>query len=214
MESENVKKEEVLENVEVATKNSLKTKKIAKKFVGAGLLLALVAVIVTVAVLAFIPKNYNFGFNDPSAIEMHTSNSSSPNNKRFLSKNSAEYNQIMELYNESFDSKLLSTLFLGVANRQVKVTEGYKSISSLSGPYLIFCYETSQKFVLNGKEYKADIISDNSYIEIVIEVRNSENLTEINAYFKYRDTGLNNYSYVRFSTLAAQSNLYNYIENL
>ena len=214
MDSENIQKEEILENVEKTSKKPSKTKKIAKKFVGITLLFLLVAVIVTVAVLAFVPKDYNFGFNDPVTIEMHTANSSSPNNKRLLPRDSEEYNEIMKLYKESFESKFLTSLLQGKLNRQVEVTEGYKSISSLTGPYLVFCYESSQKLVLNGKEYKADIVSDSNFIEVVIEVKNTTSLTEINAYFKYRDTGLNNYSYVRFSTLAAQSNLYNYIENL
>ena len=214
MENKNIQNEEFLENVETKPKDSPKTKIIAKKFVGITLLLALVAVIVTVAVLAFVPKDYNFGFNDPVTIEMHTADSSSPNNKRLLQKDSEEYNEIMKLYKESFGSKVLTSLLQGKLNRQVEVTEGYKSISSLTGPYLVFCYESSQKLVLNGKEYKAEIVSDSNFIEVVVEVKNTTNLTEINAYFKYRDTGLNNYSYVRFSTLAAQSNLYNYIENL
>lgn len=215
MENENIQKEEnLVENAEITPKNSFKTKKIAKGFVGITLLLVLVAVIVSVAVLSFLPKDYNFNFNQPDSIEIHTSNSSSTQNKMFVSKNSKEYDEIIKLYNESFGSKVLTAIFQGKLNRQVEVTEGYKSISSLTGPYLVFCYESSQKLVLNGKEYKADIVSDSNFIEVVIEVKNTTNLTEINAYFKYRDTGLNNYSYVRFSTLAAQSNLYNYIENL
>lgn len=213
MDNENVQKEENLENNEKKSNNSSKTKKITKKIVGISLLLVLVAIIVSIAVLSFLPKDYNFNFNAPDSIEIHTSNSSSSQNKVFIQKNSKEYNEIMKLYNESFGSTILISLLQGKLNRQIEVTEVYKSIS-FSGPYMVFCYSTSQKMTLNGKEYQPNIISDNNYIEVVIEVKNSANLTEINAYFKYRDTGLNNYSYVHFSTLAAQSNLYNYIENL
>lgn len=214
MDNEIVQKEENLENIEKNSENSSKSKKIAKKIVGMSLLLALVAVIITIAVLSFVPQNYNFNFNAPDSIEIHTSNSNSTQNKIFVQKDSKVYNEIMKLYNESFSSKILTSMLQGKLNKKIEVTEGYKSISSLSGPYMVFCYSTSQKMTLNGKEYQPDIISDNNYIEVVIEVNNSLNLTEINAYFKYRDTGLNNYSYVHFSTLAAQSNLYNYIENL
>ena len=92
MDSENVKKEENLENVENLSKKPSKTKKIAKKILGISLLLVLVAIITSVAVLAFLPKNFNFGFDAPDSIEIHTSNSSSSANKTFVSKNSTIYN--------------------------------------------------------------------------------------------------------------------------
>ena len=187
---------------------------VLRKIIGVSIMVVLAGVITCVAILSMLQTNYNFNFNAPDAIEIHTSSSNSALNKVFVQKGSNQYEEIMKLYNNSFNSKFLTALFQGKSNQKIKVEEGYKSISSLSGPYLVFCYNSSQKLVLNGKEYKASIISDSNFIEIVIEVKNSTSLTEINAYFKYRDTGLNNYSYVRFSTLAVQSNLYEYIENL
>ena len=145
MDSENVKKEENLENVENLPKKPSKTKKIAKKILGISLLLVLVAIITSVAVLAFLPKNFNFGFDAPDSIEIHTSNSSSSANKTFVSKNSTIYQDIVKLYNQSFDSNILASLLQGKLKNSVTVTEGYKSISTITGPYLVFCYSTSQK---------------------------------------------------------------------
>lgn len=214
MENENVDVLEETKAESVENSKKLYRKHGAKKVLGISVMVVLIAIILTITICSFLPKSYNFGFETPSSIEIHTSDSSSPQNKRFVQKDSAEYKKIMSLYNESFNTKVLTAFLQGKINQNVKVQEGYKSISSISGPYLVFCYSTSQKVVLNGKEYNADIVSDSNFIEVVIEVKNTTSLTEINAYFKYRDTGLNNYSYVRFSTLATQSNLYNYIENM
>ena len=99
-------------------------------------------------------------------------------------------------------------------------------MSSISGPYLEFYYSESQKIYVNGKpfdEYIAErqahggsgaIVSDSNYISCVIEVQNSDSLSKINVYFKFKDTGLNEYSYFRLVTYAKQAPLYEYIENL
>ena len=206
MENEN---KEILEIVQ-----EKQSKHIAKKLLSLTIIGILVAVIITISLMALLPKNYNFNLAEPTTISVHKSDSSSSSSGELYYKDSEQYKKIMNLYKESFKTTIFTALIHGKAGDKVSAKEGYKAVSSISAPYIEFYYETSQKLVLNGKEYKPEIISDANYIDVIIEVKDSTTLTEVNAYFLYKDTGTNRYSYVRFSTFAIQAELYDYIESL
>lgn len=184
-----------------------------KRFASIAVIVVLVAIITAVSLCSVLTKNYDFGFNAPTFIRIHTSNSSSPNNNRAFFAGQEEYKKLLDLYKKSMQPKIMAALFQGKLGEGVTVKEGYKSLS-LSGAYLEFNYDTVQKLYLNGTEYEASIVSDESYYTIVIEVTDSTSLSEVNAYFKYKTSGSGNYSYVRFVSFAAQADLYNYIENM
>ena len=185
-------------------------------------LIVLFAVVTLAIVLcSFLPKAYNLDLANPDQIKIHMADTSNDAHGTVYIKGDertgAEYNKIMSLYNDSFKTTVLSAVFQGKALTGVKVEEGYKSLSdsSLKGSYYIeFMYDSAQKLMVNGKEYNANIISDTDYISVVIEVNNTTSLSKINAYFKYRATGENNYSYVRLETYATQNALYDYIQSL
>ena len=195
---------------------------IANKIVSIVLLALCVALVVTVVLCSFLPKNFNPGLNEPDYIVVHTQDTSSPANKSQYAKNSEEYKELLRLYNESFETTVFGALFQGRALEGVTEEEGHKSLSSLSGPYLEFNYTTSQKVYVNGellvdylaKQGKSPMVSNTDYISAVVEVYNTTSLSQIRVYFKYRDTGTNDYSYIRLATYAKQSALYDYIEDL
>lgn len=179
--------------------------------------------VLTIAIVAssFWPKSYNLGFEAPEQIKVHLADHDDTVNGTVYRKNDSrtgeQYDKIMSLYNDSFKTTVLSAVFQGKAFTGIKVEEGYKSLSesSLKGSdYIEFMYSESQILIVNGKEYQASIISDTNYISVVIELNNSTSLSKINAYFKYRATGENNYSYVRLETYATQNALYDYIQSL
>lgn len=184
-----------------------------KRFAAVAVIVVFAAIIAAVSLCSLLTKSYDFGFNDPTFIRIHTSNSSSSNNNRAFFAGQDEYKKLLDLYKKSMQTKVITALFQGKLGEAVTAKEGYKSLA-ISGAYLEFNYNTEQKLYLNGQEYNANIISDESYYTIVIEVTNNTNLAEVNAYFKYKTTGSGNYSYVRFASFAAQADLYNYIENM
>ena len=194
--------------------NSAKAKSgVWRKITSIALLVLAVAIMVSVVLCSTIKKDFNYGFNSPTLITLHTSNSNNMNDGQTLTCGTDSYNKFMTLYNDSFKTTLFGVLFQGKAGAGISAKEGYKSLSSLSNTYVEFFYNESQTLKVNGKEYDARIVSNTDYISIIIEVNNTESLSEVNAYFKYRDTGTNNYSYVRLVTFAAQSSLYDFIEN-
>jgi len=180
--------------------------------------LALVAILsISIILCAYLPKNFNFGLNNPEYIIVHSTDNKNVDNTSYFKQGEYSdgkvYNKIMDLYNQSFKTTILGAMFQGKAFTNVSAEEGYKSLSSLTGTSIEFVYQNSQKLMLNGKPYKASIVSNTDYISVVIEVVNNQSLAKVNAYFKYRDTGSNNYSYVRFATYSAQADLYDYLVN-
>lgn len=160
-------------------------------------------------------KDFNFGFNDPAYIKIHTADKTSSANNQIFANGTEQYQKLMSLYDKSFVISLKDATLQGKAQSGVTAKEGFKSISasSLNGTYIEFCYNEIQEVYLNGEKYEANIVGDESYYVIVIEVVNSDTLAEINAYFKYKTNSSSEYSYVRFTSFAAQAELYNYIEN-
>ena len=225
MENENIIENE--ENVE-------KPKKAGKGRIITSIVLLVLCAILVVGTVAcsFIKKDFNPGVNDPDYIIIQTNNSSSSVNGTSYFKNStnesnkAVYDEIMSLYKESFKTSFYTALFQGKAGAGVTEQDDYKSFSSISKPYIEFRYNTTQTLYVNGKPYsvyaedrqaeggQSAIVSNSDYISIIVEVVDSSSLTQMNIYFRYRDTGTNNYSYIYLSTYAKQSALYDYIANM
>ena len=182
--------------------------------------------VIGITLCSFLTKNFNPGLNDPDYIVIKTSNTSSSSNNTMYSKNTDEYKKLMELYNNSFETTLFTAMFQGISVESVSEQEGYKSLSSLSGTYIEFNYTSSQTMYVNGQSFDdfakerqdktgtRPIVSNTDYISVFIEVKNTTSLTEVLLYFRYRDTGTNNYSYIRLKTYAVQNELYDYVESL
>lgn len=208
----------LLENQDKMAKNTSKSKKHFnfKLFLSILFVIIMVGVITGISTCSCIEKSFDFGFNAPAYIKLHTEDKTSSSNNQIFAQETKQYQNIIELYNKSFKTTLLNSILQGKAKNGVTAKEGYKSISesSLNGAYMEFFYNEVQQIYLNGEKYEANIVGDESYYVIVIEVLNSNSLTEINAYFKYRSNSSTDYSYVRFTSFAVQAELYDYISNL
>lgn len=205
------------ENIKIEQKVIVKKEKVSvfNKILSL-VLLALASVLALGTILcAVLPKNYNINLAEPTRIVVHSSTNADVN-KSVYEKGSSNgvYEKIIKLYNNSFNTTALNAMFQGKLFDSVAVAEGYKSISSLNGTYIEFLYDETQQVKLNGQVYDANIVSDVNYRSVVIEIKDTDNLTQINAYVRYKDTLENEYSYVRFVSYAIQGELFNYIESL
>ncbi|MBO7508283.1 MAG: hypothetical protein J6T39_01395 [Clostridia bacterium] len=199
---------------EATVQPATKTKsQIWRKITSIALLVLASVIMIGMVLMSTVKKDYNFGFNAPELITLHTESSNNMNDGATLTRGTDAYNKFMTLYNDSFKTTLFGAMFGGKLGSGVVEKEGYKSLSSLTGTCVEFFYTQSQKLIVNGKTYDAKIVSNTDYISIVIEINNTTILSEVNAYFKYRDTGTNNYSYVRLVSFAAQTELHDFVEN-
>ena len=204
-------------NIEAQTMVKEKSS-ISKKIFSIALIVVCAIIVVGVTLGSFLPKSFNPGLNDPTYIVLHSSTNSSAEGLAFEKAKDKQYEEILSLYKQSFETTFFGALFQGKAFDGVVEQEGYKSLNSLSGTYLEFNYSESQVIRINGKTLEeagiTPMVSDTNYRSVIIEVVNSESLAQINVYFKYNASGTSNYSYIRFLTFAKQTSLYEYIENI
>ena len=190
---------------------------VGKKIFSIALIVLCAVIVIGVTLGSYVTKSFNPGLNDPTYIVIHSSSNSSVNNSTY-GQNSEEYKKLLSLYKDSFETTVFGALFQGNAFEGVTEKEGHVNLSSLTGTYLEFNYSDSQVIKINGKTLKeagiTPMVSNTNYRSAVIEVINSESFTQINVYFKYSDSGINNYSYIRFLTFAKQASLYEYIQSL
>ena len=205
------------EVIEEQEQKLLVKKNIWQRVLSIVLIVICVALVIGVTLCSFLPKSFNPGLNEPSYIRLFSSSNSNINNVTYNS-DSDEYKQIMELYNKSFETTIFGAMFQGKAFKGITFKEGHQSLSSLTGTYIEFNYDEVQTIKINGKTLEEAGIesqfSNHQYRSVVIEVLDSESLSQINVYFRYNDTGYSTYSYLRFETYAKQAALYDYLENL
>ena len=203
---------EVIEEQKQTVKTGL-----GKKITSIALVAFCALLVVAVTLCSFLPKSFNPGLNEPDYIRLFSSTNADIDNTTYNS-DSEEYKQIISLYNESFETTVFGAMFQGKALSKVTLKEGYQSLSSLSGTYIEFNYSEVQTIKINGKTLEEAGIesqfSNHQYRSVVIEIVNSEMLSQINVYFRYNDSGYSTYSYLRFTTYARQAALYEYLENL
>ncbi|MGN1212598.1 MAG: hypothetical protein ACI4TZ_01030 [Christensenellales bacterium] len=181
------------------------------------ILLVLITVFsVGTLVLSVTPKNYNFGLNEPASIKIYTSNDSIKQSKWLKGASDGVYDKVMELFNNSFNTTLLNSMFKGVLFDSANIVEGIEYFSSIKGDYIEFQYNEVQTLTLNGKEYspKSSGINKN-YVSVIITVENTNSLSKVTAYVRHGGTNTDyDYSRIRFESYAIQSQLYEYINSL
>ena len=215
-----------MENENVINEENTKKTGVGRIVTSIVLLILCAILVLGTIVCSFIKKDFNPGVNDPDYIVVYTKDSSSSANQSMFAKDTDEYNEIMDLYKSSFVAGFYNALFQGIAFSGVTEKDDYKSFSTLTGPYLEFKYNTTQKMYVNGQSYddyvkarqaaggQGGIVSNSDYISLIVEVFDTDSYGQINIYFRYRDTGVQNYSYIRLISYAKQSALYDYIENM
>ena len=181
--------------------------------------MALVALVAcTAIVFTFVPKDFNIGIENPSYFIVYNG-TETPVSIYNNEEQGETYDKIIELYNSSFKTSLLNSLFQGKIGISPYIIEKYQSLTSndlsKSGKvFLEFRYDSVQTLKLNGQKYTEASTSETNYVSIILEVLDSSNLTEVNAYLRYKEEGTNDYSWYRFVTQASQSALFDYLQNL
>ncbi len=169
----------------------------------------------TIIVLSCVNKDFNLNLQNPDFVEVWIN--SSTDRKTFekddsYAENKEIYNEIMNLYNESFKQKLMSSLFNGTIGEKAVIKNwGYnKSTTSVtnSGTWLVFGYNDTQTLKVNGKDYTDNTSNSKNYKKLYIQVKNSDNMTTFDIYVQ-KDGTTNSYYY--YTARAKQANLYKYL---
>ena len=202
------------EKVQTEAKNNKPSK--LSKIISIVILAVITICSIATLILAVTPKNYNFGFNEPTSIKIHTSNQSISASKWYKNANDGVYDKVMELYNNSFKTTMLNALFKGALSQGVTVEEGYSYFSSIEGDYIEFEYNDAQTLKLGNKAYVPTNSGINTkFVSVIIKVDNTNSLSPVTAYIRHGGESTNyTYSRVRFNSFAVQAELYEYINSL
>ena len=162
-----------------------------------------------VVVSYFVPKNFAFPLEAPQTITVYNKDGVG----QAIEKTDARYDKIMELYNKGFDIKFIEAFFQGKGFDKITTVDSYKNLSSLKSSdsvfYIEFEYGSSQETkVVNANIELAS--NEKEYRYVVIEVVNSNNLMQVNAYLRY-GTSADNGSYIRYVSYARQAKLFSYL---
>ncbi len=182
-----------------------------KRIISIAIVSIIFALCVGVIVSACVPKNLNFGFTEPQSITIYKEGAINGNTYQ---KGSDEYNKIMDLYKKSFKTSCLSAFFQGKGFNKITTIDSTKSVSSMktgsNGISIEFTFAEDQNVDYHGADLKLDA-SEKTFRSVVIEVKNTSKLSQVNAYL----LNVNNtdVSYVSYVSYASQVNLYEYLTN-
>lgn len=175
----------------------------AKRIILISLSSLLLLIMLTLLTFSFYKVDHKFNLNQPSTIAIVSPNLTDEETIDTESK----YNEILNLYNQSFKENYLTALFKGLAFKQVtKDTSIYQSVSTLkrSGYYMLhFYYNEPQEYESNNTK--------RTYTEVYIQIIPSNSLIEVNAYIKSQSS---TYCQCKLTTYAKQQDLYNRIKSI
>ena len=157
---------------------------------------------------AIVPKNLSFEFDEPSSIKILNAKTGN----EMIMKNSDEYDEIVKLFNNGFKVQFLEAFFQGKGFHNISTLDETQDISSLSKAdtlYIEFGYSEAKQVNLHGDTSLELADSEKTYKSVVLEVKNSNNLVQVNAYLKIDSSS--SYSYVRYTSYAKLSALYDYL---
>lgn len=187
----------------------MKAKKIISIVVSSIVLLFAIFVLVS----AFIPKNYNFNLAQPDSITIYNSNGDAVTS---YYKGNDEYTKIMELYDKGFKTSFMQSFFQGKAFKKVQTVDSTKTFSATSMKdvdntiFIEFNYTQEQQTDKHGSDVKFES-SERTYYHVVIEIKNSQVLSSINAYImKANDSGNSN---IKYTSYASHYELYDYLND-
>ncbi len=186
----------------------------AKKILGIVVVALFTILACLVVVSYFVPKNFAFPLETPQTITVYNKDGVG----QTIEKTDDRYDEIMKLYNKGFDVKFIEAFFQGKGfDKVTTIADVYKSLSasSLKSTDKIFYIEFGYGSVQETKVVNSNVELTNQqkeYKAVVIEVINSNNLMQVNAYIRdttspTQDTG----SYVRYVSYARQAKLFNYL---
>lgn len=185
--------------------------------------LCLIAVLAGVIILfACIDKSYNPKIQEPDYIQIYINKTSGQNVESYykndeFSDRQAIYDNVMKLYNQSFNQKVMSGIFQGILFDNAKIVRESKSLSTLTGTYIAFNYSELQTLKLNGKvyTYKNGTTTETNiqFKTLWVEVKDVDAMSDINIYVEYyNQNSSSETSKYKYVVKAQQSDLYDYIQ--
>ena len=132
--------------------------------------------------------------------------------------NQSEYAKMVELYNKSFDERVLVSLFTGAYKADTGVEEKTLSnvISSESSNYIVFTSVDEKTLVVNGKTYTNSSNQQVKFTRLIVELNASSSLETATIYI-VDDTNSSDttfVSYYRVNVIAKFAELNNYVNSL
>mgnify|MGYP006325883479 CR=1 FL=1 len=185
--------------------------------------LCLIAVLAGAIILfACIDKSYNPKIQEPDYIKIYINKTSGQNVESYykndeFSDRKAVYDNVMKLYNESFNQKIMSGIFQGILFEDAKIVKESKSLSTLTGTYIAFNYNELQTLKLNGEvyTYKNGTTTETNikFNTLYVEVKDTTAMSDINIYVEYyNQSSSSETSRYKYVVKAEQSDLYKYIQ--
>lgn len=185
--------------------------------------LCLIAVLAgTIIIFACIDKSFNPNVTEPDYIQIYINKTSGQNAESYYKNDEFEdrkavYDNVMKLYNASFNQKIMSGIFQGILFDNAEIVRETKSLTNLTGTYIAFNYEELQTLKLNGKvyTYKSGSTTETNiqYKTLWVEVKDTTAMSDINIYVEhYTESNSNETSRFKFVVKAEQSNLFDYIQ--
>lgn len=184
----------------------------AKRIIGLVVSIVVLLFATSILVGALVPKNFNFNLAEPDRITVYKDG----DNKGVYEKDTDEYKQILELYNNGMKTSFLKAFFQGKGFGKVQTVDSTtyfnKDKMDSENYYIEFGYLEAQSTDKHG--CNVDLSSaEQTYNYIIIEVKNSQSLTDINAYLR-KDDDISNNSDIKYTSSASHSALYKYLDEL
>ena len=176
-----------------------KSYKITKLVICIILLCASLGTAIYFAIIPFVNVNTKYDLKSPDIIEVHVNGS-----YKNIEKGSDAFNEILELYNDSFIVSKSDLIFGNeVVNKQT--LKSSNKMDKKKGTWLEFSYTTNQKLSLD--------YSNVEFTSIFIEITDTENMKATNAYLVDKSELTNGRTY-KYTTHSKMHNLYEYLQDL
>ncbi len=187
----------------------MKTKKIISIVVSSIVLLFAIFVLVS----AFIPKNFNVNLASPDRITIYNADGTQA---QTYYKDEDEFNKIMNLYNKGFKTSFMQSFFQGKSLKKVQTVDSSSAFNASQMKdtknviYIEFSYNNEQETVKHGSNVEFDT-DEKNYRHVVIEIKNSQVLSSVNAYIIKGNDVASSYSYIKYTSYASHNALYKYL---
>ncbi|MBQ7308446.1 MAG: hypothetical protein IJW82_07985 [Clostridia bacterium] len=179
----------------------------------------------TTIILAVVKKDFNVNLKNPTQIRIYDTAAGNFYGYTY-DKGEDEYNEIMELFNNSSSASVLSLLFEGKLNKENYIENKNANHSVISNIieknpnyyYIEFIYDGLTPLMINDEAYyKTGTSEIVEYTKLLIEVKNVYEMTDVTIYVenynKYSSSDTIASSY-QIMTQADQTLLYAYIASL
>lgn len=180
--------------------------------VSLGLVVALIATIITLAV---VQKSYKPEIDlSPKTVTVVEVSTGDEFTSGVAFANKEKHEEIVELFDESFKQNILGGIFAGNLSNQIEI-DLVSNLPSFSEGYKItFEYKADMVLKLNGEKYVYGTNTEKEILfqTIILNVTETEGYQQLSMYAK--EVVSNKTYYYEITTIANTQNLYDYLSQL